>query len=246
MQVQFAEGLFAAGIRKRFGGRAALAGVDLRVSPGEIVALVGANGAGKSTLLQIVAGVLQADEGTVTVTGRAGAFDIANARGQLGFAPQPLALYLELTAAENAAFFGRLYGLHGAALRHRVEAALSFARLEERAADRVRTLSGGMQRRLHVACAIVHDPAIVLLDEPTAGVDAEARADLVDAIDDLRARGHAVAWTTHHLPEAARVSDRIVMMDEGRIVGVEPGARASRPDPVRVLQSVPLAAARTA
>jgi len=215
--------LLVRGVRKRFGDRMALDSVDLRVARGEVLGLVGPNGAGKSTLLRLVAGVMRPDEGSVAVDG---ALDPTRreVRRNLGIAPQGLALYFELTAEENLAFFGRLYGLPERRLRERVDFALELAGLRDRRNDRVSQFSGGMQRRLNLACGIVHEPTILLLDEPTVGVDPLSRNHLLESIVRLKNGGCAIVFATHYLEEAARVCDRIVVLDHGLVIangGVE-------------------------
>jgi ABC-2 type transport system ATP-binding protein len=215
--------LLVRGVHKRFGDRVALDGVDLRVSRGEVLGLVGPNGAGKSTLLRLIAGVMRPDEGSIAVDS---AVDPTRAevRRRLGIAPQGLALYGELSAEENLAFFGRLYGLGGDRLRERVEFALELAGLCDRRRDRVGQFSGGMQRRLNLACSVVHEPTVLLLDEPTVGVDPQSRNHLLESIVRLREDGAAIVYATHYMEEAARVCDRIAVLDHGHVLatgGVE-------------------------
>lgn len=207
----------ARGLERRLGHNLAVAGVDLDVAPGEVVGLVGPNGAGKTTLLHLLAGLLAPDRGTVAIAGREDPTR-PNVRAQLGFAPQATAVYDELSAEENLVFFGRLHGLSGAHLRARVEDCLAFAGLQARRRDRASTFSGGMRRRLHVAAALVHEPAVVLLDEPTVGVDAASRGLLLDGVAALRDRGRAVLYASHHLDEIARVCDRAVVLGAGKVV----------------------------
>jgi ABC-2 type transport system ATP-binding protein len=165
-------------VRKRYGGIPAVDRLTLEVHAGEIFGLLGPNGAGKSTTVHLAMGLLAPDEGRVLVGGGAAAGDPREpgSRRQLGFAPQALAVYDHLTARENLAFFGRLYGLSGRRLARRVDEALAFTHLAERAADRVATYSGGMKRRLNLAAALIHEPSLILLDEPTVGVDPQSRS----------------------------------------------------------------------
>lgn len=209
--------LFARRLRKRLGSTAAVDGVDLSVRRGEVVGLLGANGAGKTTLLHLIAGVLAPDEGTIEIDGVADPTRPATRRA-LGFAPQATAIYDELTAEENLKFFGSVHGLRGASLRRRVEHGLAFAGLLDRRRDRAGTFSGGMKRRLHVASALVHAPPLLLLDEPTVGVDAASRAHLLDGVAALRDEGAAVIYASHHLDEVARVCDRVVVLAHGRVI----------------------------
>ena len=179
------------GVTKRFGATVAVNGLDLEVLRGECLGLLGPNGAGKSTTITMLAGILEPDEGVIELSGK-GSPRLRSARHRIGIAPQSLALYPELTAVENLGFFGHVYGLSGARLRARVEAGLERARLTESRNDRVRTYSGGMARRLNLACAVVHEPDLLLADEPTVGVDPQSRNHLFDSIEALLASGMTV------------------------------------------------------
>ena len=208
------------GLRKRFGAQVAVDDVSFHVRRGECFGLLGPNGAGKTTTLSMVASLLRPDSGTITVDGIDATSDPLRVRRLLGLVPQELALYEELTAAENLAFFGGLYGLRGAALSLRVAAALEVARLADRAADRVKTFSGGMKRRLNFAVGIVHEPRVILLDEPTVGVDPQSRNHLFDMAAELKKRGVTIVYTTHYMEEAERLCDRVGIVDRGRTVAV--------------------------
>jgi ABC-2 type transport system ATP-binding protein len=179
--------------------------------------LLGPNGAGKTTLLHLLAGVLAPDDGSIEVSGEADPTRAATRR-KIGFAPQSTAVYDELTASENLVFFARIHGLSSRTLERSVDDALAFAALRDRRDHRVSTFSGGMKRRLHVAAALVHAPALILLDEPTVGVDAASRATLLDGVRALRERGCAVVYASHHLDEIERVCDRAVLLSRGRVV----------------------------
>jgi ABC-2 type transport system ATP-binding protein len=210
-------------LRKTHGRTLALDGVSLRVEAGEILGLLGPNGAGKSTLVSIATGLLAADHGEVRLElsgGRGGSPRDPAVRRQIGLAPQSLALYDELSGAENLRFFAGLQGCAGQHLRARVDAALAFVGLEDRRDDRVKTYSGGMARRLNLAAALVHDPALLLLDEPTVGVDPHSRARLLDNVEQLRAQGKAVLYTTHYMEEAQRICDRVAIIDHGRLLAI--------------------------
>ena len=201
-------------IAKRFGNIAAVDGVSFEVSRGEIFGLLGPNGAGKSTTLNILGSVLSADQGTVKFDGN----NSGDNRMILGCAPQALAIYDELTGRENVSFFGSLYNLSGKTLKEKTEAALEFVGLTDRAGDRAKTYSGGMQRRLNLACALVHEPKILLLDEPTVGVDPQSRNMIFDKIEQTRNRGVTIIYTTHYMEEAERLCDRVAIIDQGRIL----------------------------
>jgi ABC-2 type transport system ATP-binding protein len=206
------------GLRKSFGGRRAVDGVSFEIRPGEIVGVLGPNGAGKTTSVSMIAGLLRADEGEVLIDGRPLRGDTDPAKGRLGLVPQELALYDELSARENLRFFGGLYGLTGPALDSAIASTLTLVGLQDRAAHRVSTFSGGMKRRLNLAAGLLHDPAILLLDEPTVGVDPQSRNAIFDNLEALRAKGKALLYTTHYMEEAERLCDRIVIIDQGRVV----------------------------
>ena len=202
--------------RKRFGDTDALKDVSVELRPGELLALLGPNGAGKTTLIRSIAGRVALDAGTIELFGRAA--DAANARDALGVVPQDLALYPLLTARENLETFGTLHGLRGAALRERVERALEWTALADRAKEPVRRFSGGMKRRLNIACAVLHEPRVLLLDEPTVGVDPQSRERIYEMLDGLRTSGASMLLTTHQLEEAEARCDRVVIVDHGTVI----------------------------
>jgi ABC-2 type transport system ATP-binding protein len=210
-------------LRKSHGSTLALDGVSLRVEPGEIVGLLGPNGAGKTTLVSITAGLLAADHGEVRLSlpDVSGSPREPAVRRRIGLAPQALAIYPELSAAENLEFFARLSGCSATQTRERVEWALAFVELGERRDARAKTYSGGMARRLNLAVALVHDPALLLLDEPTVGVDPQSRNRLLDNVAQLRAQGKAVLYTTHYMEEAERICDRVAIIDGGKLLALD-------------------------
>lgn len=210
----------ATGLRKSYGSLTAVDDVSLELVAGETFGLLGPNGAGKTTTIHMLVGVLAPDAGEVSING---AMDPMRAmvRRQVGVAPQIESLYEELTAAENLAFFGKLYGLVGEQLRERVAWSLEFAGLSERHGHRVKTFSGGMKRRLNLACALVHDPRVLLLDEPTAGVDPQSRNHLLSTIEGLAREGKTILYTTHYMEEAQRLCQRVAIMDRGRILALD-------------------------
>ncbi|RME31952.1 MAG: ABC transporter ATP-binding protein [Candidatus Zixiibacteriota bacterium] len=209
--------LAASELRKQFDELVAVDGVSLTVTAGSIFGLLGPNGAGKTTTISIIGGLLTADGGKVTIAGQGGPAESRNRR-LLGQAPQALALYDQLTADENLAFFGKLYGLTGKKLKERIDWCLELSGLSERRQSRVGTFSGGMKRRLNLACALVHDPPIVLLDEPTVGVDPQSRHLIFERIEQLRDEGRAILYTTHYMEEAQRLCDRVAIIDHGKIL----------------------------
>ncbi len=204
-------------IHKRFGKVTAVDGVSLSVERGEVVGLLGPNGAGKSTSLSIAVGLLRADSGGVVIGG-VGPPEQTSVRAMIGLAPQAIALYDELTALENLDCFGRLYGLDRTKRRAAAAAALDRVGLSERGRHRVKTYSGGMKRRLNLATALLHDPMLILLDEPTAGVDPQSRGSIIDLVRGLKAEGRAVVYTTHYMEEAHRICDRLEIIDHGRVI----------------------------
>jgi ABC-2 type transport system ATP-binding protein len=210
--------LQATDLRKSYGATAAVAGVSLAVSPGEIVGLLGPNGAGKSTTISMICGLVRPDGGTVTIAGEPIGEDASAVKRRIGLVPQELSLYEDLSAIGNLELFGALYGITGAVLAERMRAALELVGLADHARAKPATFSGGMKRRLNIACALVHDPDVLLLDEPTVGVDPQSRNAIFANIEALRERGKAIVYTTHYMEEAERLCDRIVIMDHGRVV----------------------------
>jgi ABC-2 type transport system ATP-binding protein len=205
-------------LSKRFGNREAVRSISFAVRHGEVFGFLGPNGAGKSTTVGMIAGVLRPSGGAVRILGQEVGKDGRAVLHRLGLVPQTITLYPSLTAEENLSFFGRIYGLSGESLSSRVTALLDLAGLEQRRCDRVVSFSGGMKRRLNLVCALVHQPALILLDEPTVGVDPQSRERIYDAIEALAAGGYALLLTTHYMEEAERLCQRLAIMDEGQIV----------------------------
>ncbi|MEM6654497.1 MAG: ABC transporter ATP-binding protein [Planctomycetota bacterium] len=203
-------------IAKRFGDFQALRGVSIDVQPGERLALLGPNGAGKTTLARCLCGTLAPDSGHVELLGRR--LPTRGGRQPLGFVPQELAVYPDLTTRENLHAFGRFNRLRGRELRRRIDWALEWTGLADRANELVKTFSGGMKRRVNMACGVLHDPKVLLLDEPTVGVDPQSRQRIFEMLDELRDAGAAIVLTTHHLEEAEQRCDRIVILDRGAVI----------------------------
>lgn len=203
------------GAVKRFGGSLALAGLDLELRPGEWLGLLGANGAGKTSAMHAIAGLIQLDEGSIELCGNRAS---GPAPELIGWVPQEIALYPYLTARENLHAFGRLNGLRGDRLESAIRWALHWTGLEPRASDRVGGYSGGMQRRLNIACGVLHHPRVLLLDEPTVGVDPQARARILGMLDELRGEGTALLQSTHEFGDLEATTDRLVVMDRGRSI----------------------------
>ncbi|WP_435019931.1 ATP-binding cassette domain-containing protein [Tundrisphaera sp. TA3] len=206
------------GLRKRFGGAVALSDISFRVAAGEAVALLGPNGAGKTTTASIVCGLLRPDAGEVLFEGRPTRPRAEPLKRNLGLVPQELALVEELTARANLRFFGALQGLGGEPLRSAIARCLDLVGLATRADDPVRAFSGGMKRRLNLAAALIHDPRLIVLDEPTVGVDPQSRNAIFDGLEALKAEGKALLYATHYMEEAERLCDRAVIIDHGRVV----------------------------
>ena len=211
--------LKVAGLVKRFGQITAVDGVSLDLRPGECFGLLGPNGAGKSTLIRAIVGRVIPDAGQVTVFGFAAASP--EARIALGWVPQELAIYPRLSARENLYSFGRYSGLKGSELREAIAWCLKWAALEDRAGELARNLSGGMKRRLNMAAGLIHRPHLVLLDEPTVGVDPQSRNRIFEMIEVLRSTGATIIYTTHYMEEAERLCDRIAIIDHGRIIALD-------------------------
>jgi ABC-2 type transport system ATP-binding protein len=210
--------LEAARLRKSYGPLTAVSDVSFTVGAGEVIGLLGPNGAGKSTTVGMIAGLLKPDAGEVRLFGQALTGDSDAAKSTIGLVPQDLALFEELSARENLRFFGALYGLAGAGLERAIASGLDFVGLAERARDAVKTFSGGMKRRLNLAAGLLHDPKLVLLDEPTVGIDPQSRNAIFDNLEALRERGKSLVYTTHYMEEAERLCDRIVIVDHGRVI----------------------------
>jgi ABC-2 type transport system ATP-binding protein len=203
---------------KQFGALKALDGISLELLAGETLGLLGPNGAGKSTLIRSIVGRVQPDTGSVSVFGAVSGSPAA--REALGWVPQELALYPRLSCRENLSAFGRYHGLSGSKLTDSVSWCLEWAALADRASDLVRDLSGGMKRRLNMAAGIIHRPSVILMDEPTTGVDPQSRNRIFEMIEALRLSGSAIIYTTHYMEEAERLCDRIAIIDHGRIIAM--------------------------
>ena len=210
--------LDAVHLSRSFDARLAVDDVSFRVAPGETYGLLGPNGAGKTTTIRLVCGLLSADAGQVTVAGMPVSPTTTRAKARIGYVPQDVSLYPDLTARENLAFFGRLYRLRGKALRERAAEVLDLIDLTDRGDDRVETFSGGMKRRLNIGASLLHRPSLLVLDEPTVGVDPQSRHAIMESIRSLGSSGVAVLYTTHYMEEAERLCDRVGIIDHGRLI----------------------------
>jgi ABC-2 type transport system ATP-binding protein len=205
---------------KCYGDMTALDGVSLEVKAGEFFGLLGPNGAGKSTLMSLIAGLRAANSGALTLDGTALTTTNPAGRLALGLVPQHIALYQELSADQNLRIFGQLYGLGGATLRERIDEALDAVQLTERRKDQVKSFSGGMQRRLNLAAALLHRPKLLLCDEPTVGVDPQSRNAIFEYLERLNRAGLAIIYSTHYMEEATRLCSRIGIIDHGKILAL--------------------------
>ena len=210
----------AKNLKKRYGDVVALDDVSFEVTKGETFGLLGPNGAGKTTAIKLLCGLLKADDGTVSLDGKTDP-TLAEVRLSLGVVPQALAIYEELSAEENLRFFGRMYGLSGRKLKDRVQNCLEIAGLEQRGKDRASKYSGGMKRRLNMVCSLLHEPILLLLDEPTVGVDPQSRNLIFDTIEAMKERDRTIIYTTHYMEEAQRLCDRVAILDHGKILDMD-------------------------
>jgi ABC-2 type transport system ATP-binding protein len=207
-------------LSKRYGSVTALDNVSLSLSRGEFFGLLGPNGAGKTTLMSLVTGIRPADSGQILLGNVPLVHDDTAQRAQLGFVPQSIALYDELSGEENLRLFGRLYGLRGSLLRERIEEGLAAAQLQERRRDKVESYSGGMRRRINIVAAVLHRPQLLLCDEPTVGVDPQSRNAIFDFLEKLNAEGMTIVYSTHYMEEATRLCSRIGIIDHGKLLAL--------------------------
>jgi ABC-2 type transport system ATP-binding protein len=208
----------AHGLKKSFGELQAVKGVSLRAEKGEILSLLGPNGAGKSTTISMLSGLLRPDDGDACIEGHSIRNDAREARAALGVVPQDIAIYPDLSARENLMFWGKMYGLRGAALKQRVDEVLNIIGLTDRQKGASGKFSGGMKRRLNIGIALLHKPQVVIMDEPTVGIDPQSRRNILDNVKELNAQGMTVLYTTHYMEEAQELSDHIAVMDHGEII----------------------------
>jgi ABC-2 type transport system ATP-binding protein len=209
--------LSARNLVKRFGDLTAVNDVSFEIEEGETFGLLGPNGAGKTTAISMIAGLLETDGGSVTVADEPISTGSTRGRGAIGLVPQDLAIYPDLNGQENLVFFGRLYGMGGDSLLERVAEVLDVVGLADRRDDLVKEYSGGMKRRLNIGIGLLHRPRLLILDEPTGGVDPQSRNAILEAVENLSREGMAVLYTTHYMEEAERLCDRVAIIDEGTI-----------------------------
>ncbi|WP_404430294.1 ATP-binding cassette domain-containing protein [Sutcliffiella horikoshii] len=205
-------------IIKRYGSQLVLDNVDLDIAEGEILGLLGPNGAGKTTLIHALAGIIGFDSGEVDVFGKEQNSNLLEIKRQIGLVPQEISLISDLSARENLEFFGGIYGLKGEQLKKRVEETLEFVGLTEHARKLPVKFSGGMQRRLNIACALVHRPKFLIMDEPTVGIDPQSRNHILETIRKLNRQGTTILYTTHYMEELQTLAQRVVIMDQGHVI----------------------------
>ena len=209
------------GLEKSYRTLKAVDGISFSIADGETLGLLGPNGAGKTTTVSMICGLVPPDSGEVLINGLSIRGDTNPQKRLIGLVPQEIAVYEELTARQNLQFFGSLYGLHASALESAMADALALVGLADRGNDRVKTFSGGMKRRLNLAASLLHDPQILILDEPTVGVDPQSRNAIFENLEALKAQGKSLLYTTHYMEVAERLCDRIVILDRGRVVAAD-------------------------
>lgn len=205
------------GLYKSFGEQAAIENLNLSIEKGEIFGLLGPNGAGKSTTINILCSLLEKDRGSIKICNEELRKNDSNMRAKLGVVPQDLAIFEDMTALENVMFFGSLYGLKGKELKSKAQSALEFVGLEE-SKKLSKTFSGGMKRRLNIACGIVHSPELLILDEPTVGIDPQSRNHIMKSIQTLNKNGCTIIYTTHYMEEVETICNNIAIMDKGKVI----------------------------
>ncbi|MGB7606258.1 MAG: ABC transporter ATP-binding protein [Lutisporaceae bacterium] len=203
---------------KRYGDFLAVDNISLSIDDGEIFGLLGPNGAGKTTAINCIIGMQKQDKGQIKLFDQVFTGNEGSIKKDIGIVPQDLALYLDLTCYENVCFFAKLYGLRDGLLKSRVQEALEFTGLWDRRKDMVKKLSGGMKRRLNIACAIVHQPKLIIMDEPTVGIDPQSRNHILQSVKELNKRGTSIIYTSHYMEEVEELCSRISIMDHGKVI----------------------------
>lgn len=205
-------------LKKSFGDLQAVQDVSFHAESGEVLSLLGPNGAGKSTTISMLSGLLAPTGGDASIMGHSVVREPEAAKKSLGVVPQDIALYPDLSARENLVFWGKMYGLRGAVLKQRVDEVLEIIGLTDRQKDHVGKFSGGMKRRVNIGAALLHKPAVIIMDEPTVGIDPQSRRHILDNVKELNRQGMTVLYTTHYMEEAAELSDHIAIMDKGKVI----------------------------
>lgn len=217
-------------LKKSFGDFPAVDDASFTAEAGEVLSLLGPNGAGKSTTISMLSGLLRPTDGDASIMGHSVVREPESARSSLGVVPQDIALYPDLSARENLVFWGKMYGLRGSALKSRVDEVLEVIGLADRQRDYVGRFSGGMKRRVNIGAALLHKPAVVIMDEPTVGIDPQSRRHILDNVKELNRQGMTVLYTTHYMEEAAELSHHIAIMDKGRVI-----ARGTHDDLIKMV-----------
>ena len=230
-------------LSKSFAERKVVDGVSFSVQRGQTLGLLGPNGAGKSTTVSMICGLIHADQGHVLLDGQPMGLGNNASKFKIGLVPQDLALYEDLAARENLKLFGALYGLSGSVLQQRCDAVLDLVNLSDRAGDKPSTFSGGMKRRLNIAAALMHEPELLILDEPTVGVDPQSRNAIFDSLDVLKSQGRTLIYTSHYMEEVERLADHIVIIDHGKVIANETPADLYRRLPAKAALELSLSAA---
>ncbi|MDD3223716.1 MAG: ABC transporter ATP-binding protein [Clostridium sp.] len=205
-------------LEKAYKNKKAVKGINFCVKKGEVLGFLGPNGAGKSTTINILATALKADSGEIKFDGTDVKEDVLNVKKNIGVVPQDLAIYEDISAERNVSFFASLYGIKGNELNEKVKDALEFVGLNDKKDEKPKSFSGGMKRRLNIACAIAHNPKLIIMDEPTVGIDPQSRNHILNSIKQLQKNGATIIYTTHYMEEVEEISDRIIIMDNGSII----------------------------
>jgi len=233
--------LSATDLYKSYGGRVAVDGISFELEAGRTLGLIGPNGAGKSTTVSMLCGLLRPDRGEVTIAGQKLEAGASEVKRMIGLVPQDLALIDDISARENLKLFGALYGLKGAALKQRCDEALALVNLEDRAGDKPATFSGGMKRRLNIAAALLHNPQLLILDEPTVGIDPQSRNAIFETLEAQKRLGRSLIYTSHYMEEVERLADHIVIIDHGKLLANESPEALHKRLPAQAALSVTLA-----
>ncbi len=231
---------------KSYGERRAVDSISFQVERGQTLGLIGPNGAGKSTTVSMLCGLLRPDSGQVFIDGQTLTAGNSAVKQKIGLVPQDLALIDDLSARENLKLFGAMYGLKGAVLKSRCDEVLALVKLEDRAGDKPGTFSGGMKRRLNIAAAMLHDPQLLILDEPTVGVDPQSRNAIFDSLELIKSQGRTLIYTSHYMEEVERLADHIVIIDHGKLLANESPQALHRRLPAQAALQVDLAQAASA
>ncbi|MBZ9608755.1 ABC transporter ATP-binding protein [Clostridium estertheticum] len=206
------------GLTKKFGDFTAVDNIDFSIKEGEIYGLLGPNGAGKGTIINMICGLITTTKGSIEILGKDNQKNSNNAKRNIGVVPQDIAVYEDLTCLENVKFFASLYGLKGEELKKKAQEALEFVGLSDKAKSMPASFSGGMKRRLNIACAIAHTPKLLIMDEPTVGIDPQSRNHILDSVKKLNERGCTIIYTTHYMEEVEAISTMISIIDHGKVI----------------------------